>query len=276
MSGATKKRLVDRRNHRAAPKAVPTRHVLGMRVDATSYEDAATRIVDWARSEESRYVCVATVNNVMESHDDPSFRTVMNEADLVTPDGMPLVWGLRRLGIPAATRVYGPDLTPVVCERAAGAGLPVGFYGGTSTVISMMTSNLRSRFPSLRIVYQGSPPFRPLRHEEDAAAVDAINQAGTRILFVGLGSPKQDRWMAEHRGRIGAVMIGVGAAFDLLAGAKPRAPRRMQALGLEWLFRLVTEPRRVWRRYLRQNPRFMLLFARELARTRPRRQEVAE
>lgn len=255
---------------------LPSRRILGMRVDATTYEDAASRILGWAKAGDSRYVCVATVNNVMESHDDPAFRHIMNAADLVTPDGMPLVWGLRLFGVPAAERVYGPDLTPVVCEHAARDAVPVGFFGGTPTSLKAMTGNLQARFSSLRVAYGWSPPFRPLRPEEDAAAVEAINDSGARILFVGLGSPKQDRWMAEHRGRVNAVMIGVGAAFDLLAGAKRRAPARIQAMGLEWLFRLATEPRRVWRRYLRHNPRFLLLFARQLARARLGRKEAAE
>jgi N-acetylglucosaminyldiphosphoundecaprenol N-acetyl-beta-D-mannosaminyltransferase len=240
------------------------RHILGMRVDATSYPEAAQRITGWARAAESRYVCVATVNNVMEACDSPEFRRIMNEADLVTPDGMPLVWGLRRLGVPHASRVYGPDLTPVVLGAAEQAGLPVGFYGSTPEVLGKLKDALGRRFPRLIAPYWFAPPFRPLTEQEDAAIVQAIRRSQVRILFVGLSTPKQERWMASHRGRLPAVMIGVGAAFDFLAGTKRQAPGWMQASGLEWLFRLASEPRRLWRRYLKHNPRFAVLFARQL------------
>lgn len=241
-----------------------SRYILGMRVDATSYDEAARRVVSWAQAGESRYICVATVNNVMEAHDSPEFRRIMNSADLVTPDGMPLVWGLRWLGAPRATRVYGPDLTPVLLAAAEQAGLPVGFYGATPKVLSKLKGEMARRFPRLDAPYRFSPPFRQLSAEEDARIVDEIRRSGARLLFVGLSTPKQERWMAAHRGRIPAVMIGVGAAFDFLAGTKPQAPRWMQRSGLEWLFRLATEPRRLWRRYLKHNPRFAIMFARQL------------
>jgi N-acetylglucosaminyldiphosphoundecaprenol N-acetyl-beta-D-mannosaminyltransferase len=241
-----------------------SRVIVGIRVDGTSYQHAARRVISWARAGESRYVAVATVNNVMEAYDSPEFRRIMNEADLVTPDGMPLVWGLRLLGIPAATRVYGPELTPVLLRAAEENGLPVGFYGATPEVLALLLARLRHRFPQIRINYAYAPPFRPLAAEEDASIVGEIERAGVRILFVGLSTPKQERWMAAHRGRIPAVMIGVGAAFDFLAGVKPQAPRWMQRSGLEWLFRLATEPRRLWRRYLKHNPRFAWLFAKQV------------
>lgn len=241
-----------------------SRYILGMRVDATSYDDAARRVLSWAQAGESRYVCVATVNNVMESHDSPEFRRIMNSADLVTPDGMPLVWGLRWLGAPRATRVYGPDLTPVLLAAAEQAGLPVGFYGAAPMVLSKLKGELARRFPRLDAPYWFSPPFRQLSAEEEARITEDIRRSGPRILFVGLSTPKQERWMAAHRGLIPAVMIGVGAAFDFLAGTKPQAPRWMQRSGLEWLFRLATEPRRLWRRYLKHNPRFAVMFARQL------------
>jgi N-acetylglucosaminyldiphosphoundecaprenol N-acetyl-beta-D-mannosaminyltransferase len=244
--------------------APDSRHILGMRVDATSYDDATVSIVDWARAGESRSVCVATVNNVMIGRDDPSFLEMMNGADLVTPDGMPLVWGLRWLGIPSATRVYGPALTPIIFSRAAEDGIPVGFVGGTPEVLDRLLVNAGGTFPGLRVAYRCSPPFREMTSEEDAQIAREINNSGARIVFVGLGTPKQDAWMARQRGNVQAVMIGVGAAFDFLAGVKPQAPAFLQRLGLEWLFRLVTEPRRLWRRYLRQNPRFVALFARQL------------
>jgi N-acetylglucosaminyldiphosphoundecaprenol N-acetyl-beta-D-mannosaminyltransferase len=250
---------------------VPARHVLGMRVDATSYTHAAEEILRWARRGESRYVCVATVNNAVEARDDSGYAAVMNGADLVTPDGMPLVWGLRMLGVPEATRVYGPDLTPVVCEEAAEHGVPVGFYGATEEVLDALEANLTRRFPGLEITYRHSPPFRPASADEQRQTVEEVNRSGARILFVGLGAPKQERWMASHRGQVRAVMLGVGAAFDFLAGRKRQAPRLVQQLGLEWLYRLVHEPRRLWRRYLYRNPRFVVLFAAQLLAERRRR-----
>ncbi len=235
-------------------------HVLAMRVDQTSYPDAAGRVMDWALARESRYVCCASVNNVMEAFDSAQFREVMSAADLVTPDGMPLVWGLRLLGARGATRVYGPDLTLQVLDAAARNGLSVGFYGSSAVTIRRLAANMRVRFPSLQIAYSFSPPFGPLGPEEDDQVVRDINASGARILFVGLSTPKQERWMAEHRGRVRAVMLGVGAAFDFLAGVKPQAPRWMQRAGLEWLFRFLAEPRRLGPRYLRHNPRFVALF----------------
>jgi N-acetylglucosaminyldiphosphoundecaprenol N-acetyl-beta-D-mannosaminyltransferase len=243
---------------------VEARRILGTRVDATSYEHAADAVLGWAEGGESRYVCVATVNNLIEAHDDPAYRQVMEDADLVTPDGMPLVWALRLLGVEGASRVYGPDLTPVLCQRAAALGVPVGFYGSTPEVLGDLTANLVGRFPGLRVVYAGSPPFGPVGADEDAEVVERINASGARLLFVGLGAPRQERWMAAHQGRVEAVMLGVGAAFDYLAGRKPQAPAVLQRLGLEWLFRLACEPRRLWRRYLYRNPRFVALFGAQL------------
>jgi N-acetylglucosaminyldiphosphoundecaprenol N-acetyl-beta-D-mannosaminyltransferase len=247
---------------------VEARRILGTRVDATSYRHAADAVLGWAEGGESRYVCVATVNNLIEAHDDPAYRQVMEDADLVTPDGMPLVWALRLLGVDGASRVYGPDLTPVLCERAAAGGVSVGFYGSTPEVLGDLTANLARRYPRLRVVYAASPPLRPLTAAEDAEMVARVTASGARLLFVGLGAPKQERWMADHQGRVEAVMVGVGAAFDFLAGRKRQAPATLQRLGLEWLFRLASEPRRLWRRYLYRNPRFVALFGAQLVRRR--------
>jgi N-acetylglucosaminyldiphosphoundecaprenol N-acetyl-beta-D-mannosaminyltransferase len=248
--------------------ALSSRQILDIRVDATSYEDATGRILNWARRGESRYVCVAVVHTVMESHDSPEFRRMVNAADLVTPDGMPLVWGLRMQGCPGASRVYGPDLTLHVLREAAGEGIAVGFYGSSDEILPQLLARMKELFPGLRVTYSYCPPFRALTPEEDSRVIEEIARSEARILFVGLGCPKQERWMAEHHGRIRAAMIGVGAAFDFLAGAKPQAPRWMQDRGLEWLFRLMTEPRRLWRRYLLNNPRFVALFLGQLLRRR--------
>jgi N-acetylglucosaminyldiphosphoundecaprenol N-acetyl-beta-D-mannosaminyltransferase len=245
-----------------------SRQILGVRVDATTYRDAVARICGWARCGRSAYVCCASVNNIMEAYDSPEFRSVMIAADLVTSDGMPLVWLLRWLGVPGATRVYGPDLMPIVLQAAAEAGLPVAFYGATEAVLKKIIDRAKTSFPRLDVAYAESPPFRTPTETEDAATTLAIAASGARIVFVGLNTPKQDRWMNAHCGRIPAVMLGVGAAFDFFAGVKPQAPRWMQRSGLEWLFRLCTEPRRLWRRYLFQNPHFAALALTQVIRTR--------
>jgi N-acetylglucosaminyldiphosphoundecaprenol N-acetyl-beta-D-mannosaminyltransferase len=255
------------------PEPLQSRRILRTRVDATSYRHATGQVLDWAAAGESRYVCVATVNNLIEGCDDPGYNALMEAADLVTPDGMPLVWGLRLLGVPDASRVYGPDLTPLVCEEAARRGVPVGFYGGQDDVLDDLEASLTRRYPGLRIAYRWSPPFRPLTAEEEAKVAGDLVRSGTRVLFVGLGTPKQERWMADHKG-LPMVMLGVGAAFDFLSGRKRQAPRALQRLGLEWLYRLVHEPRRLWRRYLYRNPRFVALFAAQLLRQRQSRRST--
>ena len=247
-------------------RATENRSVLGVRIDATSYAGATDQVLSWARRGESRYVCCAAVNNIMEARRSPDYRVVMDRADLVTSDGMPLVWMLRGLGVRSATRVYGPDLTRCLLEAAANAGIPVGFYGGTAPLLRHLVALMRFRFPRLKVAFAEAPPFREATPEEDLRTMRAIEDAGVRILFVGLGSPKQDRWMHAHKGRVPGVMLGVGAAFDFLSGAKPQAPRWMQASGLEWLFRLKSEPRRLWRRYLTQNPKFVVLAGAQLLR----------
>lgn len=245
-----------------------SRDIVGVRVDATTYAAATRQILEWARAARPAYVCCASVNNIMEAHDSAEFREVMNRADLVTPDGMPLVWLLRMLGVRGATRVYGPDLTPAVLAGAAEARVPVGFYGGSPQVLRTLVERAEARFAGLEVVFAESPPYRAPTREEDEATTRAIADSGARILFVGLNTPKQDRWMSEHRGRVAGVMLGVGAAFDFLAGAKPQAPRWMRGSGLEWMFRLATEPRRLWKRYLRHNPRFAVLACAQVVRAR--------
>lgn len=240
--------------------------ILGTRVHVTGYAECAAAVARWATQHESRYVCVATVHSVMEAHDCQSLQRAINDADIVTPDGMPLVWGLKLLGFGDATRVYGPDLTPAVLDIAEKSGLAVGFYGGSSqSATDQLVRTIRARFPKLNVAYSYSPPFTAVAVEESANVIKAINESGARILFIGLGAPKQDYWMAAHRGKIAAVMLGVGAAFDFLAGTKRQAPLWMRNSGLEWLFRLAAEPRRLWKRYLKNNPRFVVLFALQLA-----------
>ena len=251
-----------------AQQAVPlqSRRILGVRVDSTSYADATQRIIAWAKQRQSRYVCLATVNNIMEAHDCLRYAEVLEQADLVTSDGMPLVWMLRVLGLRDASRVYGPDLTQEILAAAEREQVTVGFYGGTDPLLTKLLSAIQQRDPKLQIGFSEAPPFRPATLQEDQRTIRNIQSSKVQVLFAGLGSTKQDKWMRAHRGQIDCVMLGVGAAFDYLAGAKSQAPHWMQRSGLEWLFRLATEPRRLGRRYLKHNPRFVLLALWQLLR----------
>jgi len=235
-----------------------------MRVDATSYDDASRRVAQWALEERSAYICVATVHMTMEAFDSAAFRRVVNGAALVTPDGRPLVWALKLLGVRGASQVRGTDLTTRVAQWAARDKIPIGLYGGTPELLQEFVQVLNTRFPGLHVVCQIAPPFRQLTSEEDEEVTQEIVASGARILFVGIGCPKQEWWMRAHKNRIRAVMLGVGAAFDFHTGRVRQAPRWMQVIGLEWLFRLLMEPRRLWRRYAKHNPRFVVLFLMQL------------
>lgn len=240
-------------------------NILGVGVSAINMATALEIIEGWIARRESHYVCVTGVHGVMESQRDESLRRIHNQAGLVTPDGMPLVWLSRLRGFHQVDRVYGPDLMLALCERSVDLGYRHFFYGGAEGVPEQLAAVLQGRFPGLRVVGTYSPPFRPLTPEEDREMVRMINGANPDIVWVGLSTPKQERWMAEHVGRLTApVLIGVGAAFDFHPGRKPQAPRWMQRAGLEWLFRLLTEPRRLWRRYLINNPLFIALVVLEM------------
>ncbi|MFZ1084451.1 MAG: WecB/TagA/CpsF family glycosyltransferase [Terracidiphilus sp.] len=245
-------------------RLLATRCILGVKVAVSSYEDVVHRSLFWARLRLSRAQLFANVHVVMEAVDDPDFLRLLNTADVVNPDGMPLVWALRALGESKARQVCGPDATLALLEAAECAGVPVGFYGGTQAILDTLSNVIRLRYPNLLLAYIESPPFRALTPEEDAAVVDRIVTSGARLLFVGIGCPKQERWIVEHLGRVPAVMFAVGAAFDFIAGSKRRAPRWMSRCGLEWLFRFILEPRRLARRYLKHNPRFIFKFLRQL------------
>src|SRR3954469_3008694 len=249
----------------------PTFHqepVLGVPLALTDYE--AT--LDWidatiARGEKG-YVCVAAVHTVMVCQEDPELRDAVAGADFTVPDGQPLVWAMNALGHDLPSRVYGPELMERACERAARTGVAMYLYGGRDEVAqARLADNLRRRHPGLRIVGGYVPPFRQLTAEEERRVVEDVNASGADVVWVGIGVPKQEKWMARMRERLDApVLVGVGAAFDFHAGLVPQAPDWMQRLGLEWAYRLAQEPRRLWRRYLRYNPRFVTGFARQYAR----------
>jgi N-acetylglucosaminyldiphosphoundecaprenol N-acetyl-beta-D-mannosaminyltransferase len=240
-----------------------TGNVLGTRIDALMWDPAMARLLGWARARESRCVTICNVHVVVSASRDAAYRDIINGSDMATPDGAPVAWMLRRQGFADQPRISGPDLMWALCERAAAEGLPIYCYGSTEQTLAQLEARLRAAFPALKMTME-SPPFRALSPEEDAAAVERIHASGAGIVFVGLGCPKQEQWMAAHRGRVNAVMIGVGAAFDFHAGTVQRAPAGMRDNGLEWLHRLLSEPGRLWKRYLVTNTLFILGAARQL------------
>jgi N-acetylglucosaminyldiphosphoundecaprenol N-acetyl-beta-D-mannosaminyltransferase len=243
---------------------IVTRPVLGVNVAVSNYDLAIQHSLRWAQERQSRALFFAAVHMIMESVDDPAFLRQLNEAGTVMPDGMPLVWALRLLGERGARQVCGPDFTVAMLAAAEEAGVPVGFFGGSQAVLDSLVSAVRRSHPKLDVAFVESPPFRALTPQEDEAVVDRIAASGVQLLFVGLGCPKQEHWIVEHMGRVHAVMFAVGAAFDLIAGNKRRAPRWMRQFGLEWVFRFASEPRRLAKRYLKHNHRFVFRFLRQL------------
>lgn len=237
--------------------------VLGVNVSASSCVEVVRKCSEWARNGESRTVLFVSMHGIMEAYDNPDFRAAMNTADLANPDGMPVVWALRAFGAPHASRVYGPDTTVALLRAAQQSGMSIGFYGGDDATLDKLIHEVESQYPGINISFAMSPPFRKLTEEEDEAIVRQITESGVRWLFVGLGCPKQENWVFAHKGRIPAVLLAVGAAFDFVAGTKPQAPRWMMRNGLEWAFRLATEPRRLAGRYFKNIPRFMVLVARQ-------------
>ncbi len=241
-----------------------TGRVLGVQIDALTWEEAIARLLAWARERQSHYVAICNVHVVVTASRYPGYGRLIDDADMATPDGAPVAWMLRKQGFVDQPRISGPDLMWRLCERCAVEKMPVYFYGSSEATLAALEIRLHAAFPELLIVGLESPPFRALTAEEDAAAVARINASDARFVFVGLGCPKQEAWMAEHRGRVNAVMIGVGAAFDFHAGVVSRAPAWMRDNGLEWLHRLASEPRRLWRRYLVTNTLFILGAAKQL------------
>jgi N-acetylglucosaminyldiphosphoundecaprenol N-acetyl-beta-D-mannosaminyltransferase len=238
--------------------AVPRVDVLGVGISAVNMDKAIGVIKSWVGTGERHYVCVTGVHGVMESQKDPTLMAIHNGSGLVTPDGMPMVWAAHWAGQSSVERVYGPDLMIRLSMEAANLGWRVFLYGGKPGVPELLESRLRARIPGLNVVGVLSPPFRSLSETERIEERETINRAKPDLVWVGLSTPKQEKWMAANVAHLSAkVLIGVGAAFDIHAGLSPQAPQWMQRVGLEWLFRLGREPRRLWRRYLYNNPRFV-------------------
>jgi N-acetylglucosaminyldiphosphoundecaprenol N-acetyl-beta-D-mannosaminyltransferase len=240
--------------------------VLGVRVDAVQISEVAQQIEAWIQHRDAcHFIAVTGMHGVMEAQHDAAFKQVLNSADLVVPDGMPLVWLGRLRGLRLPRRVYGPELMLSVCQRTASRGVRHFFFGGAPGIPEKLTETLRSRFPGLNVVGTYSPPFRPLRPEEEEEIVEMINAAAPDVLWVGLSTPKQEKWMHAHRDHLRVpVLVGVGAGFDINSGMKQQAPVWMREHGLEWLFRLFQEPRRLWRRYILYGSEFVFYVALDL------------
>lgn len=240
-------------------------NVLGVGISSINMKDALATIEGWITRRESNYITVTGVHGVMESQRDEELRRIHNQAGMVTPDGMPMVWLGRFAGHSNMTRVCGPDMMLEVFKASVTRGYRHFFYGGNEGVPELLKSRLEEKVPGINIVGTYSPPFRPLTEDEDQNIVNRINETQPDIVWVGLSTPKQERWMAAHVSRLNSsVLVGVGAAFDFNADLKKRAPLWMQKSGLEWLFRLLDEPKRLWKRYLINNPLFILGVIRQI------------
>lgn len=244
--------------------------VLGVGVSAVDMDMTVAAVTSWVESGSREYVCVTGVHGVIECQGDADLRHIHNASGLTTPDGMPMVWAGKRAGAGWMERVYGPDMMMAVLAAAEERGWTSFFYGGSAGVPETLADRLTEHFPALKVAGTYSPPFRPLTEAESAEVAESINASGATFVWVGLSTPKQERWMAEFRPRLEApVLFGVGAAFDFHAGTIKQAPRWMQRSGLEWAYRLLKEPRRLWRRYLSIIPRFLFLIARRPPRLVP-------
>ncbi|AFY36199.1 WecB/TagA/CpsF family glycosyltransferase [Calothrix sp. PCC 7507] len=244
--------------------SLPTKRVIDSSITALCLHEHIKTILNWAVARQSRIVCVANVHMVMEAYWHPDFKQILNRADLATPDGAPLVWIMRLLGSHQQERVAGLDILAGVCELAQATNVSLFFVGSQPEILSRMRTRLEKEYPNLKIAAMEPLPFPQLTIEEDTALTKKINDSGAGLVLVSLGCPKQEKWMALHRGKINAVMIGLGGAFPVYAGLQRRAPRFIQNIGLEWLYRLLQEPRRLWKRYLVTIPPFIFLAIKQL------------
>lgn len=239
-------------------------NILGMQTDVISIPEAASHITEELipnlHKTGGKYICASNVHMCMECYDDAGYKKIVNNAALVLPDGRPIYWTQKLLGAKRAEHVRGFDISMALFQKAEELQIPIGFYGATERHMDKITQILAKQFPKLLVNCTITPPFRELSAQEKQNYVNEINTSGTKILFVALGCPKQERWMAEHKGKLNCVSIGVGAVFDFLAGEKKQAPYIFQKTGMEWAFRFASEPKRLWKRYLKLNPKFLWLL----------------
>ncbi|MGB7415811.1 MAG: WecB/TagA/CpsF family glycosyltransferase [Thermosynechococcaceae cyanobacterium] len=249
-------------------KESPYIAIVNICVDALSLEQSVEQIMTWAKQNQSRSVCVANVHMLMEAHWHPTFKRTLNSSNLITPDGMPLVWMMRLLGAHAQERVAGMDLFKALCHKAQEQHVGIFCLGSQAPIVAKMHQRLRDEYPGLEIAGMEPLPFRPLTPSEDRQIINQINDSKAGILFISLGCPKQEKWIVQHRHQINATMIGLGGVFPVYAGLQKRAPQRIRNLGLEWAYRLYQEPRRLWHRYATTIPPFIWLATRQLVGTK--------
>lgn len=238
--------------------------ILRMNVNPLTLRKVINLIERWVRNSEAKYICVSNVHMCMEVFDKKNYKKIVNNSDLTVPDGRPIFWGLRLLGYKNAQQIRGLDLTLQVCSFANKKNIPIGFFGSNKITQEKIKKNLKSLYPKLKIYFSESPPFRKLSVTENLNYIKKINKSGIKILFLGLGCPKQEIWMADNKKKLKCTMIGVGAAFDFIAGSKMVAPKWIQYIGMEWLLRFFCEPKRLWRRYYANNIRYIALFIMQL------------
>jgi len=244
-------------------------NICGVSVSAINLDMACEILDGWINERKKSYVCIAPVSTIVDSQSEAEYRKIINEADMITPDGMPLVWIGKLRGNKDIGRTYGPDLMLALCGRGQKKGYKHFLYGGSKNTCSLLKNVLERKFPAIDIVGEYAPPFSSQYVQEDEEVVDEINRLSPDVLWVGLGSPKQDYWMHHHRDKLNVpVMVGVGAAFDFIAGTKKQAPMWMRRSGLEWLFRLCSEPQRLWKRYFIGNTQFIYLLVKQIVTTR--------
>lgn len=248
----------------------PSRNVIGFPITALPFNAQTAVIMQWGKSCLSKVVCVANVHMLIEACRDANFANVLHEADLVTPDGMPLVWMLRLMGVKGQDRVAGLDILLSLCRSASSEEVSIFFLGSHAAMLERVKLRLERDFPDLKIAGMEPLPFRPLTEAEDAEVVQKLNASGAGIVLVSLGCPKQELWMAHHKNRVNAVMVGLGGAFPVYAGIHKRAPQLLRSLGCEWLYRLIQEPRRLWGRYSSTIPIFIWLACKQLMTSQER------
>ncbi|MEM9091527.1 MAG: WecB/TagA/CpsF family glycosyltransferase [Cyanobacteria bacterium P01_F01_bin.53] len=255
-------------NAKKFKKTLPTQHVVGFPISTLSFDAHVDTMARWAKARLSKVVCVSNVHMMMEGNWKPEFSKVLTNADLLTPDGMPLVWMTSLLSGRRHQRVAGMELLLGLCEKAQAQNISIFFLGSTPNTLVKIREKLSSDFPNLRVVGMYSPPFRKLSAEENKAIVDKINASGAGFVFVALGCPKQEYWMHRNREQVRSVMVGLGGAFAVYAGVQRWAPVWVRENGLEWLYRLIQEPRRLWKRYFMTIPTFIWLALIQVVKVR--------
>lgn len=240
-----------------------TKNIISVPVTTLGFDPLISLIGEWGQQRKSKYVCVANVHMLIEAYKNPAFCKILENADLVTPDGMPLVWMLKLFGVKKPNRIAGMDILLALCKYSAENKINLFFVGSTDKILQKIQSRIELEFPKVTIVGMESLPFKPVTELKNKDLIERINKSQANIILVALGCPKQEQWMAMHKGQIKGVMIGLGAAFEVFAGEKKWAPLWIRQAGLEWLFRLVQEPRRLWKRYLYTNSFFIYLIIKQ-------------